>query len=117
MQEMHAMPLSVEKKKESPASPESLLRPAGGETVRQGETFELRWEVSIPTADGLTGSLWVSAAATEAWTLIADDLAVDSGRYVWDTAGVAPGQYRFGIRLDDGGSWTELIRSDWLDVL
>jgi hypothetical protein len=90
------------------------LSPAAGDAVTQGEAHEIRWELDVPTS-GESAALWVHSAAGDQWTLVADGLDAHAGRYLWQTAEVAPGAYRFRLRLDDAGA--NEPDSDWLTVL
>jgi len=81
-----------------------VVKPRGGEVLRQGGIRELRWTAAVPSSLGAASvDIYLSTSGpTGPWSPIATNLP-DKGRHEWRVSGEISGDCFLEVRLSAGG--------------
>jgi hypothetical protein len=90
--------------------------PQQGDKGTVGGTYDLTWDIEIPTGEQMQVSLWAYNETT-GWTRIAFALDAETEAFEWDTSGLDPGWYCFSAWVWQDDISMAVPSDYWLQVL
>jgi hypothetical protein len=93
-----------------------LLTPSQSRVIFSGSSFEIRWEILLPSQAPESLTLRARPTGESDWRTIVSSIPTGQGHYRWDTSSLAPGSYLITALWQSEGVWQEAAAPYPLDI-